>query len=211
MLDLMEAHLRTCLVGRRCFGHGGFRLVVLVAVLTLADAGCMFVASASLGGDTAGDRGDVRVLFINNTPNRVVFTAGTFDPLDEFSAPSVVQFGLDESGLTLGPNSESAIGTIPCARTFGIGSARLLELARANMSDADLVSEAMVAGVAFFDEAANGSSDGSVSIGSALPFEAKLGLDFPCGALLVVRFEINDVGDSAFRVAFELIPPVSTR
>jgi len=188
--------------------------LVAVAVAACATSmtvvGCSLAVTASLGGTTAGDRGSVRLLFINNTPDTVVFSAGTFDPLDEQSVPSLVQFGFAGSGLTLGPQSESAIGSLPCARVFSLGGSRLLALAEANDTGTALVPEASIEGARFFAESPDGSAAPMMD-GSTLPFEADLGVDFSCGALLIVRFEINDVGPSAFRIDFEFVPSESTR
>ena len=65
----------------------------------------------------------------------------------------------------------------------------------------------------FFSISGDGSAaaPAPVSQGKAPPFEALLGVDFPCNALLIVRFEIDDLGPSPFRVDFELIPSELTR
>jgi len=184
---------------------------VLVALLGVV-SGCGDVLSgltASLGGETAGGRGDVRVLFINNTPHRAVFTAGTYDPLDEFAAPAFSQFGLEGDELTLPGDSESAIGAFPCARILSIGGSRLFTLIHANEPDAELIVEASQDGVTFLAEGE--TEGGPISQGTIPAFEARLGSDFPCQAFLIIRFEINDVGDEPFRVDFEMIPSESPR
>ena len=106
---------------------------------------------------------------------------------------------------------------LDCARVFAIGSPQLLELINRNSDDAQLVEEAVVAGVEFFsfggDEEPNEAEP--TLEGSAPPFEALLGVDFPCEALLIIRFEPGspdgEGGSSAFRIDFELIPSESTR
>ena len=166
--------------------------------------------SASLGGATAGARGEFRVLFINNTPHRAVFTMGTYDTLDAFAAPAFAQFGFEGDDLNLPGDSESLIGAFPCARVFSIGSSRLLTLIKGNDPDAELISEASQEGVTFFaEDEPNG--EGEISEGTIPAFEARLGTDFPCGALLIARFEINDVGSEPFRVDFEVVPSESPR
>ncbi len=186
----------------------------LMAAVMLTALGCADVlsgATASLGGDAAGERGDVRVLFINNTPHRAVFTVGTYDPLDEFSVPVFSQFGFEGDELTLPGDTESAIGAVPCARIFSIGSSRLFTLIEANEPDAELIAEASQDGVAFFGEGEAEAEGDPVSEGTLSAFEARLGSDFPCGALLIIRFEINDVGDEPFRIDFEMVPSESPR
>ena len=185
---------------------------------TLFGGGCAVPLAnwpASLGGSTAGSRGTIRVLFINNTPHRAVFTYGTYDQTDQFSQPDFRQFGPDETNRKLDGNSESSISPIDgqsplfCARVFSIGSQNLRSLIDANLAGATVVDEAMVDGVEFFEIGEDGDVD--VSVGFAPPFEAQLGADFPCAALLIVRFELNDVGPDPFRTDFELIPSASTR
>lgn len=192
--------------------------VVLLTLVVPGIAGCgeVFVnLTASLGGDWAGQRGTVRVLFINNTPHRAVFTFGSYDRTDQFSQPDFAQFGLSEFGATLDGDSSSQIISIECARVFSIGGPGLLTLIEQNLSEVSLDDDAFVEGAEFFSIPSDGAdSDDSgdpVNEGSAPPFEALLGVDFPCNALLIIRFEFDDLGPDPFRVDFELIPSESTR
>ena len=193
-------------------------------LLALLPAGCgdWFANwTASLGGNTAGQRGSVRVLFLNETPHRAVFTFGTFDPADQESRPDVEQFGPTDDDPTLDAEATSDIVTLTCGRVVAIGSPQLLDFIAENLSDADLIDEALVEGISFIDPAddSDADTDGSVddasgsatTAGSALPFEALLGVDFPCESLLILRLEINDPGPAPFRVDFEVIPSASTR
>ncbi|MCH7925895.1 MAG: hypothetical protein IIC51_10220, partial [Planctomycetes bacterium] len=109
---------------------------ILILSVIFAD-GCAVPPAnltASFGGSTAGSRGSVRVLFINNTPQRAVFTYGTYDQTDQFSQPDFRQFGLNSTDLNLDGDSESSIDPISgqspliCARVFGVGSPDLLRL-----------------------------------------------------------------------------------
>jgi hypothetical protein len=165
---------------------------------------------ASLGGDSAGERGTLRVLFINNTDARAVFTFGTFDQTDRLSVPSFLQFGLDDSDDVLDGDSESEILELPCGRVFAIGSPRLLQFIEANAADEEPLAVALVEGIDFYDTHTDDSTE-PLQLGSAQPFEALLGVDFPCNALLIIYLEPTDAGDSAFRIDFQLIPSESTR
>lgn len=169
--------------------------------------------TASLGGDIAGTRGKVQVVFINNTPHRAVFTFGTYDQTNPSSEPDFRQFSNDQAGLVLEGDTTSLIGSLDCARVFSIGGPRMLALIRKNLPNATVAQEAMIEGVEFFSISADGSAaaPAPVSQGKAPPFEALLGEDFPCNALLIVHYEIDDLGPSPFRVDFELIPSRSTR
>ena len=187
-------------------------MVIAVILTTVAGCGDSFgVLSASLGGDTAGERGLIRIVFLNNTPHRVVFTTGTYDSLDDVSVPTYSQFGLEDDGLTLPGYSETIIGSLTCARLFSIGSDRLLELIQTNDPDAELVPEASEPGVTFYREDDTDADGEPIVEGTIGPFEARLGVDFPCGALLIVQFEINDVGDEPFRIFYQIVPAESSR
>lgn len=189
----------------RCLLMGGAAALAALC----GSCGALRALTTSLGGSTAGGRGIVRVLFMNNTPDQVVFTAGTYDPADETSVPSAVQLVLNATdGTTLAAHSRSGIGTLACARTLSLGSQKLLDLLAANAPNFSVTPEAGVAGITFYDTSGGGDP---VSVATIPAFDARLGVDFPCGALLIFRFEVNDVGDMPFRVDFELIPAVSPR
>jgi hypothetical protein len=199
----------------RIKGSGVIPGLFVAAGVGLAGCGADFSnLTASFGGATAGTRGKVRVVFINNTPYRAVFTVATYDQIDRSSGLDFRQFSNDPTGLVLDGDSTSAIGSLDCARVFSIGGPRLIALFE-TLADANAVPEALIEGVEFFRvEAAAGDAAAApapVSQGKAPPFEALLGVDFPCNALLIVRFEIDDLGPAPFRTDFELIPSQSTR
>lgn len=183
-------------------------LVVPSISLLLGGCGETFTnLTASLGGSRAGSRGDVRLVFINNTPYRPAFTFGTFDQSDPDFRPDASQFVIDgDEGQFIEPNSSTEVGTFQCARIFSVGSPRLLDLIEANL-DVEIDEAAFVDGVDFYE----GAPENPVLVGSADPFEALLGIDFPCEALLIVYFEENASGTPPFRIDFELIPSSSTR
>ena len=172
--------------------------------------------TASFGGDVAGRRGEVSVVYINNTPHRAVFTSGVYDSSDHSSQPDFIQFGIDENDLTLTANATSQVLTLSCGRVFSIGSPNLFALIDENIPDAIEEPEAVVDGIALYELTADGAveenGDGEpVVAGSALPFEALLGVDFPCNALLIISIETDDVGPSSFRIAYQVVPSESDR
>jgi hypothetical protein len=181
-----------------------------LGLLAFAIFGCdaLVGLSSSLGGGVAGRRGTVRVVFINNTPHQVAFTYGMYDPADVETQPDFGQFVLDDSGATLAGDGVSDVVTLTCARRLSLGSPILLERIDRNLPDAPRNEESFVTGVQFF---ADGSADSSPLAGEAPAFEAQLGVDFPCEALLIIRFEFDDLSVGSFRTDFELIPSVSTR
>lgn len=169
--------------------------------------------TAPFGGDIAGGRGQVRIVFINNTPHRAVFTFATYDQTDQSSEPDFRQFGHDEEGLILEGDSTSPIGSLDCARVFNIGGPRMLALIAENLPDAPMDDEALIEGVEFFSisDDDTDAAPATVSQGKSPSFESLLGVDFPCNALLIIRFESDGLGPAPFRVDFEMIPSRSTR
>lgn len=189
-------------------------IISLLAVEVMCIGGCNsdFANSvASFGGDRAGDRGQIRVTIINNTPHRAVLTIGTFDQTDQASRPDVVQFTLDDAPPTLDPNDSSDIVFLNCGRTLSIGGPSLLARIRSELDAQSVDQTALVEGVDFFEDSASGDDGAPATLGVALPLELLLGLEFTCDSILVFRLEINDPGPEPFRIDFEVIPATSQR
>lgn len=189
--------------------------VLALAFLATASCDSLVHQSASLGGSTAGDRGTVRFILINNTPHRAVFTLGTFDDLDRFSEPDFEQFGVKDRERHLDGNSTSPILSLSCGRVLSIGGARMLDLIDRNLPDASTLEEATVEGVRFY-EIPTDSGDESPSepalTGEAPSLEGLIGLDFACESIVVLHFEFDDAAaEDAFRIDFRVIPAGSTR
>ena len=181
---------------------------VILTTLAVLTAGCSLDAllhqTASFGGATAGERGNSQVLFINNTPYRAVFTFGAYDDWDQNTQPQLFSFGPNDRNLEGGQSS--AILSVPCARVYSIGGDTMRRLAQENLAEDAVSSEALVPGV-FFSSAALGEENEALPTeGEAAPLDLWLGSDFPCNSLIVFRFEVNDVGEDAFRVDYEVIP-----
>ena len=197
---LIEAH-RTGAVG-------------LVATLLLLSGGCTADTfrnqTASRGGELAGGSGNIDVIFINNTPHRAVFTYGTYNNTDQFAAPTGGQFVGDAGGATLEGNTFAEAVVLPCDRVFSIGDSELLRLIHENVDEAvfeTLDPDVLVEGVAFSSAALEEENADLATEGFAPAVRALLGVDFPCGSVLIIRFEIADLGPAPFRADFEIIPP----
>ncbi len=185
--------------------------VVVVGLATLGGTGCGFLgltSTASLGGNTAGGRGTVEVIFINNTALRPVLTFGTYDNLDPDSQPSFRQITLD-GDLTIEADGVTERLSLFCGRVFSVGSAELLDLIDRNVDDDSVEPDALVDGVEFFDTVS--ADPDAAPTGAAPPFEALLGVDFPCNSLLIIYLENDDSGTDPFRIDFQLIPSSTTR
>jgi len=166
--------------------------------------------TTSLGGNVAGGRGSVRVVFINNTAHRAVFTFGTYDQTDRASQPDFRQFGVTPSQTRLNAEETSAILSVDCGRVFSVGGPNLLGLIRDNIGEDGLIGEALVEGVDFYTVETD-DDETTTRAGRAAPLEALLGVDFPCGGLIVIHFEVADVGAEPFRNDFNVIPSESGR
>ncbi len=163
----------------------------------------------SFGGDLAGERGLVGVIVINNTDARAIFTMGTYDDLDQFTLPDSELFGAESDGQRLEAGGDTGIVNMDCARVFSIGSPGLIDAIQDNDPDFpdDIDEPALVPGIYFSSSSLDSPNAALPTAGFAASFEAELGVDFPCEALLIVRLEINDVGPEEFRIAFEIITP----
>lgn len=189
------------------------RLVYIVAAICMVLTGGCFdgVLLSSLGGSTAGARGRVRLIIINNTPDQAVFTVGTYDPLDQESQPRFEQFGLNDSDRPLLGGQTGNITPLTCGRVLSIGGPRMLELIEVNLPNTVVVEDAFVQGTRFYRRSGETDDACPVLIGEARPFEARLGVDFSCNSIIIIRFELNDVGTESFRIDFEVIPAETTR
>jgi len=199
--------------------HRAFRVgrACVLAALVASASGCGSFThlTTTLGGTTAGDRGTVRVIVINNTPHRSVFTMGTFDDLDRFSEPVFEQFGVKDREQHLDGDSTSPILSIPCGRVFSVGGSRMLDLIARNLPDATTIEEATVKDVRFYElpsDSTDPTDTEPVLRGEAPALEALIGEDFGCGSIIVLRFEFDDAAAaSTFRIDFRVIPAGSTR
>lgn len=181
-------------------------LLVALGVTSISGCNADFAnLFTSLGGDTAGGRGQIRVTVINNTPQLAVMTLGTFDQADQDSRPDIAQFTLDDATPTLGPNESSDIIFLDCGRTLSIGGPSLLARIASELDAGSVDQSALVAGVVFYEDGASAGDDAPANLGTALPLDLLLGVDFTCDSILVVRLEINDPGPEPFRIDFEVI------
>lgn len=186
--------------------------LLIGALLGGASAGCGDAwrhQTASLGGSTAGSRGSIRVLIINNTDWRPAFTLGTYDPADRLTEADFEQFGVKDRERTLDGSETSDFISVRCGRIFAVGSPGLIEAVPDADDPTSISQEALSEGVTFYD--VSGDEADPVVVGTAPPLEALLGVDFPCGALLVIYLEPADVGTEGFRIDFGVIPAESTR
>ncbi len=186
---------------------------VVACLLAAFSGGCgdgFANQTASLGRSVAGQRGQVKIIFINNTPHRAVFSFGVLDQSDRDSIPDVRQFGINDFDATLDGGADSGVLQFTCGRMFSVGSEQLLAFVSRNGDPSSLLEEALEPGVRLFSTDDGGEID-PVFEGSADAREVLLGVDFNCESLLIFRIETNDAGGRPFRVDFEVAPADSTR
>jgi len=137
-------------INRRCL-EPCLALALLLAAGTVAcTPAAFFNVTTTLGGDRPGERSDISVAFINNTPYRAVFTFGTYDPQNTaqnlpISFPiKFQQFFVDPDGVDrLDGFSQSDVITFTaspgaandpggCGRAMSIAGERLVTLIEEN-------------------------------------------------------------------------------
>jgi hypothetical protein len=194
-------------------------LAGLLTLVSLAAFGCFdgfslanqlatFGGAAPGQGINSGGRGDIDVVFINNTPFRAIFTSAAFDQTDENSVPFFTQFGGDAGNLTLEGDSSSGFLSFPCSRVFSIGSRRMIDLIN-NTADFDddnaPIESLLFEGIGFSSAPLGAETADLPTEGFALPMEALIGVDHLCGSTLIIRFEFADFGNFPFRVTLESV------
>lgn len=195
---------------RSCSRFVKCAVLVLAMALTagLACPGGIFNNTASLGGDNPGDRANLRVAFINNTPFRAIFTYGTYDPLNKGFEPGARQFSVNaDPNLRLEGNSESDVITFSqCGRAFSLGGAELIDRLREAGLTSDLSEEALEPGIAFSDKPLDDPEAGQATAGRAPEVVTFQGTEYPCGSLLIYTFEVDPAQPSGFRVDLRVMP-----
>jgi hypothetical protein len=136
----------------------------------------------------------------DNTDERSTPVFGQFSPDSRFVAPN--------APVTLEGFSNSGVVELPCARVFSVGSRSLINLIAENPGPrAEEIDEAgLVDGVGFTNAELGSDDESTPNQGFAGGFEALLGVDFNCGALVHIILEYNDVGADAFRVNMQVFP-----
>jgi hypothetical protein len=169
-----------------------------------------FNNTASLGGNSPGDRSDIAVAFINNTPFRAIFTFGTYDPLNPDFEPQFRQFFVDpDADNRLEGNSESDVFTFDCGRAMSIGHEQMI----ARIHDAGLNNEegvdatALQPGIAFSDRPLDDPDAASATAGRDGGVLTLQGAEYQCDSLLVYTFEVDATQPDGFRIDLTVTLP----
>lgn len=188
---------------------------ILCCLVLLAAAGNLSCSiedwlnfTADLGGDAPRDRGTYNMVFVNNTPHRAIFAAGSFDQFDQLAEVQFAQFGgLEASLLTLEGNSTSDVIPFNCAKLISVGGQRLIDLIIEQGSEDSLDPSVLERGVKFSSVPLGEEGSDEATEGMAQPLDIRLGTEWECGSVIIFRFEFDDVGPDPFRVDFDVLQP----
>lgn len=198
---------------------------MLVAACLLAPLAChdLWINTvAPLGGDVAGGRGLVEVVFANETPYRAIFTFGIYDPQNQNSVPQFGQFAVDPQQDETAFNRGLAADTVTqrgsvlfnCGRVLSLGGQEMLDRIReaeaSPFNNAPLIEAAMRTGIYFTsapldDPDANGVERYDVR---ADPVNSLVGVNFSCDSLLIYTLELDPEDAGRVRIRLDAVPAV---
>jgi hypothetical protein len=173
-----------------------------------------------LGGDVAGGRGSIEVVFDNQTPYRAIFTFGTYDPQDQTSVPVYGQFAVDpEQDETpfnrgLDPDTVSPRGSvfINCGRVFSLGGQELINRIEAEdvepFNNAPVIEAALRTGI-YFTAAPLDDPDANAVENFAIradPVVSLVGVDYGCDSLLVYTLRLDPENSERVIVDLAVVP-----
>lgn len=190
---------------RRWYG-----LAALCLAGTLACDPLAFITnnSAWLGGDNPGERGTIKITFVNNTAFFAVFTYGVFDPLNKNLKPQYSQFfaDADHTNQRLERNSTSNPVTFTTARAISLGSKAFLDA----LSERGVVlADPLPQGISFYDKLTTDSDAKKVTIDDFSHQVLYNGVDFDTDTLVTITFEPDDTQTGGIRVDFKTEPLTS--
>lgn len=155
----------------------------------------------------------LQVGFVNNTPFRAIFSAGTYDELNSETLPTgFLQIRLEG-------NTASAQAVLACRKSVSVGGAELIRLLTLNQNDPNIPigdQEALVDGVNFSSAPLGDPLEAAPTEGKAEGLVLSAGVDFNCArtdirqtagtGLIVFTFEQDPAAPGGFRVDFMFIP-----
>jgi hypothetical protein len=158
----------------------------------------------------------VTVAVINATPYRAIFTLGAYENLDQNTVPDPSTVLLESQAndpTNLGTTSlltanVSAFSTPACRRAVSIGDPGMIERINENLTLYEQVGltiekKALVTGVNFSDAPLGSPDEANPTRGTAEPFTALQGVDYPCGSVLVLRLVEDSGAPGGFSVKLD--------
>jgi len=183
--------------------------------------------TASLGGSTPGQRGNLSVAFINRTPYRAVFTFGTYDPQDQNSVPVFSQFYVDPlrppDGFNRGLEGNESSDVISflsggrpfCGRMLSLGGEEMIRRIRSR--DARRLNDgaapdaaALEPGIAFSGKPIDDTTAPPDDFARRDAVDTLQGAEYPCGGLVIYTFQIDPQAPQGIRIDMEFIPEDQT-
>jgi hypothetical protein len=158
----------------------------------------------------------VTVAVINATPYRAIFTLGAYENLDQNTIPDPTTVLLESQAndpTDLGTawmltTAVSAFPTPACRRAVSIGDPGMIKRINDNLSLYEQVGltidkRALVTGVYFSDAPLGSPDEANPTRGTADPFTALQGVDYPCGSVLVLRLVEDAAAAGGFSVKID--------
>ena len=156
----------------------------------------------------------IQVGFINNTPFRAIFTAGSYEQLDNDTVPAnFVQIRLEG-------NATTAQIPQPCQGTYSLGGAELIRLIELNRNSpaVNITDEAaLIVGVNFSGAPLGDPLEAEPTEGTAVGRDSLVVFDFTClrtgirqvtgTGLLLYTFEQDATAPGGFRIDFSFVAP----
>lgn len=189
-----------------------------------------FNNTTTLGGSIPGRRTSIYIAFINNTPYRAIFTFGTYDPLNmDQQGPLAFPIAFEQFYIDPNPdyrlerNSVSRTVVFGCGRAIGVGDQALVDIIEkygyeTTSSGAPVYPEALrplldprtgahKAGIIFSDRPLDAEDAGTHITAWASGVVTLQGAEYPCDALVVYTFDLDETQPGGVRVTPEVMLP----
>ncbi len=158
----------------------------------------------------------VTVAVINATPYRAIFALGAYENLDQNTVPDPITVLLESQandttdlGTTWMLTAAVSVSPTPaCRRAVSIGDPGMIKLINDNLTLYEQVGltldkRALITGVNFSDAPLGSADEINPTRGTAAPFTALQGVDYPCGSVLVLRLVEDAAAPGGFSVKLD--------
>lgn len=174
-------------------------LITATPLLLIGTAGCP--TNSFFANFTAELSGNINLTFVNNTSARVIFSMGTWNPLDRG-----FPFEADFAQPAIEPASTTN-QTLTCARVFAVGTQALRDwIGETTEPDQDAFQdERLTVDIQFRLVDPDLSADAAPLLGTAAGFELAVGNDFSCNDTIVISFFEDPAQPGGFRVDYQVI------
>lgn len=174
-------------------------IVILAGVLFTGSLGCP--SNSTFANLTAELTGNINLLFVNNTSARVIFSMGTWNPLNR-GFPFQAEFDQPQ----IEPASSSSL-TLPCDRLFAVGTQDLRDwIYQTFITDEDdFQDERLTPEIQFRLVDDDLSADSAPLLGTTAGFIMYVGNEFSCSDQIVMSFSEDPSQPGGYRVDVQVI------